>query len=207
MKQRLVGTIVLGALALILIPLLLDGEGVEPPPMSATIPPAPVIDTAPLPQPERPEILADASLPEVAPTADALAAAPESPPAPTVEPTSTAAETTDTITATTPEESNATAAVPAADSGEPQLNARGLPEAWTVRLGSFGDRANADALVKRLVAAGHKAYIRPVPSGQGTLNGVFVGPVLTRNEAASLQRELAAAFQLEGIVLQFDATR
>src|SRR5690349_15559095 len=63
MKQRLVGTLVLGSLALILIPLLLDGEGVERPPLSGSIPPAPVFDTTPLPEPTRPEILADTLAP------------------------------------------------------------------------------------------------------------------------------------------------
>ncbi|MES2604847.1 MAG: hypothetical protein V4603_07910, partial [Pseudomonadota bacterium] len=62
MRQRLVGTLVLGCLAIILIPLLLDGDGIEAPPLSATIPPAPVFDTTPIAEPERPIITAD-SLP------------------------------------------------------------------------------------------------------------------------------------------------
>ena len=41
MKQRLVGAIVLGCLAIIFLPILLDGEGVSPPEMNIAIPTAP----------------------------------------------------------------------------------------------------------------------------------------------------------------------
>lgn len=178
MKQRLVGTLVLGSLALILIQLLLDGEGVERPPLSTEIPPPPVFDTTPLPEPERPIILADTQTPDSSSEV----------------PADTAANTT-----TTPDANSAT---PAASTSEPALDAAGLPEAWTVRLGSFGNRANADSLVTRLVAAGHKAYIRPVVSAQGTLHGVFVGPVPTRNEAVALQSELKSRFQIDDAIVQ-----
>jgi DedD protein len=217
MKQRLVGTLVLGSLALILIPLLLDGEGVERPPLSANIPPAPAFDTTPLPEPERPTILADTLTPE--PAGEALDT--------TID--STTAAATETVTATpdeAPAETVATEAPPpvepaaeevattvvppepepaAQSTSEPALDAAGLPEAWAIRLGSFGNRANADSLVTRLVAAGHKAYIRPVQTGQGTLSGVYVGPLPTRAEAVALQAELKSRFQIsDAIVQRFD---
>lgn len=202
MKQRLVGTLVLGSLALILIPLLLDGEGVEQPPLPASIPPAPVFDTSPLPEPERPEILAD-SLP--APVATALDASAEAQ-------TAAQAATTTTepaaapppeipapeLAATPPEPVPEPEAAPVQSASEPALSADGLPETWTVRLGVFGDRANADGLFERLQDAGHKAYIRPV----GTLSGVYVGPVLTRNEAVALQNELKTTFQISDVIVQ-----
>ncbi len=219
MKQRLVGTLVLGSLALILIPLLLDGEGVERPPLSATIPAAPVFDTTPLPEPERPVILADTLAPETAAVepADATVTdiATDSTTATTDE---TPAETPASATPdTSPEVALPPAAVaitetapppaeaPAQSISEPALDAAGLPESWAVRLGSFSNRGNADALVARLIAAGHKAYIRTVMSGDVALNGVFVGPVLTRNEAVTLSNELKSRFQVnDAIVQRFD---
>jgi DedD protein len=108
------------------------------------------------------------------------------------------------MTATAPPAAPEPVAEPeqSAPSSAPALDASGLPETWTVRLGSFGNRANADALVKRLADAGHKAYIRPVVTGQGPLNGVFVGPVLTRNEAVALQTELKSRFQINDAIVQ-----
>lgn len=214
MKQRLVGTLVLGSLALILIPLLLDGAGVERPPLSTNIPPAPAFDTTPLPEPERPAILADSLAPATAtetpdPAIPAITAEPlETSPVPETAPVAEA----DTPNAAPPVEEVVTAAaVPsepetaAQSTSDPALDAAGLPEAWAIRLGSFGNRANADALVARLVTAGHKAYIRPVQTGQGALSGVYVGPLATRADAVALQAELKSRFQIsDALVQRFD---
>lgn len=223
MKQRLVGTIVLGSLALILIPLLLDGEGVERPPLSATVPPAPVFDTAPLPAPARPEILADPLGSDTALPAEAAPATPVDPAAEQTAETPAASPAAD-LPATTAETATATplptappaevlaaepaaaapelATPPPASTSEPALSADGLPETWAVRLGSFGNRANADALFERLLTAGYKAYIRPVMSGDVALSGVFVGPVLTQNEAVALQAELKTKYQINDVIVQ-----
>jgi DedD protein len=70
-------------------------------------------------------------------------------------------------------------------------------------LGSFGEKANAEGLIARLQERGHKAFARPIQTSRGTLTGVYVGPVLTEREAGRLQQELAGAFELEGVVVQF----
>lgn len=215
MKKRLVGTVVLGSLALIIIPLLLDGEGMAPPPITATIPPAPVINTTPIPDPVRPVIIADESAAEpsaerdvdniIANDADNTETFANQEQAP---PEADTAEPADTEMPEIAAEDEPAAAPPVdtaeTTSTEARLDEQGLPEAWTVRLGSFGNRANADALVRRLIAADHKAYLRPVQSGERTLNGVFVGPVLTRSEANALKAELLMSFELDGLVQQFE---
>lgn len=200
MKQRLVGTLVLGALALILIPMLLDGEGVEAPPMTATIPPAPGIDTTPVPAPVRPVIRADEiAVPLIVPADSESAVAVEE----------TGVEETAGIPAEIPQEPDPASEVavtvdaPPPDPEQPRLDTQGLPESWSVRLGSFGDRRNAEALHERLVAAGYKAYLRSLRGGNGGLTGVYVGPLMTRGEANRLQAELVLAFELNGIVERF----
>lgn len=221
MKQRLVGTLVLGSLALILIPLLLDGEGVERAPLSRSIPPAPVFDTTPLPEPERPEILADTLAPSDSTAEPEVVAASDLADAST-DPASTAAASTDTTDSVTetpaadavppatepaPAVTDTAAAeppppAPAAQSiSAPALDSAGLPEGWAVRLGVFGARANADRLQSRLVADGYKAYVRPV----GVSTAVLVGPVLTQNEAVALQTELnglKAKYQIDSVIVQ-----
>lgn len=213
-KQRLVGTIVLVSLAMILIPLLLDGEGVEPPPAAITqaVPPAPRVDMTPLPEPFRPPIVADNAAPNTDPTAsgtndeaaltDATAAAlteataPDGPEA-AEPPALTDAPVSDANALPEPE-----SAPPAAEQvavNAPQLDAQGLPGAWTVQMGMFSDKANAEALLARLLLANYKAYLRPQGGG---LSGVFVGPVLTQAEATSLQREMQQEFG-EGLVTRF----
>jgi DedD protein len=224
MKQRLVGTLVLGSLALILIPLLLDGEGVERPPLSGSIPPAPVFDTTPLPEPERPEIVADSLAPADSTTEaeaivetdladagaqaassdataleDATAPETETPVADESAPDETAAAPAVTETAVI---APPPAATPAPQSvSQPALDPAGLPEGWSVRLGVFGSRANADRLQGRLIADGYKAYVRPV----GVSTAVLIGPVLTQNEAVALQTELnglKAKYQIDNVIVQ-----
>ena len=77
MKQRLVGTVVIGCLAIIFIPALLDGEGVSPPEMTSSMPAPPAMPEVPVIQQERPEITAD-TLSASEPDADEQAAAPPS---------------------------------------------------------------------------------------------------------------------------------
>jgi DedD protein len=234
MRQRLVGTLVLGSLAIILIPLLLDGDGIQAPPLSATIPPKPELDTSPIAEPVRPAITADT---QPAPGSE-LPAEPA---------TTTAVTTTDAVSTPTPlpafDDKEAAAAPATATAGNattgkatadkepdaleaavaaimakesagttkatpdsvPRLDSSGLPLSYVVRLGSFGDKANADALVKKLVAADYKAYTRPVTNANATLTAVYVGPVLTRAEANSMVTRLANGFALNGVVETFSA--
>jgi len=189
MKQRLVGTIVLGCLALILIPMLLDGEGmVEPLPVVVSMPSAPEINLTPLPEPERPTIIAD-SLPTDIPLPDVITG-------------STEISSTDAALTSDLESAQPTTAQPTLVT-TPKLNTQGLPEAWSVKLGTFSDRTNAESLVATLILANHKAYSRPVKTDTQNLIAVFVGPVLTPKEAANLQQILAKEYQLNGIVEQF----
>lgn len=189
MKQRLVGTIVLGCLALILIPMLLDGKGmVEPLPMVVSMPSAPEINLTPLPEPERPTIIAD-SLPVDIPLPDVIT-------------DSTEISSTDPALTSDLESAQPTTAQPTLVT-TPKLNTQGLPEAWSVKLGMFSDRTNAESLVATLILANHKAYSRAVKTDTQNLIAVFVGPVLTPKEAANLQQILAKEYQLNGIVEQF----
>jgi len=68
-KQRIVGTIVLLALALIFLPLIFDGQGSYQPQIASRIPDTPVVPLLNEPLPTRPVILGD--------EADATAVEPE----------------------------------------------------------------------------------------------------------------------------------
>ena len=172
MKQRLVGTIVIGCLAIIFIPVLLDGEGVSPPKMAGTIPESPPIPVIPNIEAARPEIVSDSVI--------------------VTEP-NRAVDNLETDSVNSPPPAPV----------RPTLTNSGVPETWTVRLGSFGKLANAEALVSRLRERGYKGYSRPLNPSRGPLTGVYVGPVLTKSEAGSLQQDLTDEFELDGVVVQF----
>ena len=196
MKQRLVGTIVIGCLAIIFIPILLDGEGVAPPQLNNEIPQRPEVPAVPEVEPVRPVVLSD----------ELTASSEERVQSDTEE--AIIDERTGTTGNTGENEQDQPQSQPEGVVSEnidtPQLNEAGLPEAWSVRLGSFADKKNADALIERLQARQYKGFGRPIEtSNRGILNGVYVGPVLTRGDANELRDELAETFDLQGVVVQF----
>ncbi|HTR00369.1 MAG TPA: SPOR domain-containing protein [Candidatus Acidoferrum sp.] len=218
MRQRLVGILVLGCLAIILVPWLLDGEGIKSPPLSTKIPAVPKFDTAPVAEPTHPAIVADtlpAPAQEPAPTPpttteskpEPATAKPATPPLPVVEASSTPVAVADKKPAAAgrsqPDALEAAVAdimskdkKAAATAGNtPKLDSSGLPLSYVVRMASFTERKNADALVARLVAAGFKGYLRPLNAPNGQMFVVFAGPVLTRDEAVGLQGKLATCKQ------------
>lgn len=203
MKQRLIGTIVLGCLALIFIPILLDGEGIEEPtPVSVTVTPVPEVTITPLPDPVRPVILSDTDALDINNTTapDPNTLTPQiAEPASAVIPDATQPDTG------APQETVVPASVAKSEpTTEPRLTTQGIPEGWSVRLGTFSDRGNAEALVARLILENYKAYSRPVQSGSQAMLAVYVGPFLTQAEAKNLQEQLTSEQQLKDtVVVQF----
>jgi len=191
--------------AVVILPILFDGQGSYELPLESRIP-------TPQPFPEVPRI--EAVRPEIAADSDQLSFQPDAAPvdivsSPALEPTSSlpaAVEEFDTsIAEPVPEpaaDAVATVVLPVVP--PPVLDNDGLPEGWSVRLASFSSAANAQALVERLMARGHRAYTRQISSSQGPLMAVFVGPGADRAAMLQLQRQLQDEFQLSGIVVRYE---
>ncbi len=258
-RQRITGSLVLAITALILLPVIFDGEGSYQPAVQVNIPARPQQPAPTQTDPQRPVITADSDAIRIRPespvtviadntptgqTAQTVQTAPQvatAPPLQTadsvaaVEPgeTDQASDNAQTIEAAVDQRSTATvesvapagadaqsgavnqpvAAAPvaastaaaAATSMPPaSLDAQGLPEGWSVRLGSFSSADNASALVTRLQAAGHRAYTRRVDSSQGILTAVFVGPLVNRPAAQTLLERLRQDFQLNGMIVRYE---
>ena len=69
-------------------------------------------------------------------------------------------------------------------------------QAWAIQLGSFRHKKNVDDLVKKLKGAGYTSFTRPIKTKNGTLTKVFVGPELSRS---SLDKKLPALKKLTGM--------
>lgn len=188
-RQRMTGTIVLAITALILLPVIFDGQGSYQLPLQTDIPARPVQPEAARSMPQRPVITADT---------DAIRIRPESTEAVPV--AATAADTPEPAVAQSAQPATPVVAQPVA----PALDARGLPEAWSVRLGSFSNASNASTLVSNLQQAGHRAYSRQITSSQGVLTAVFVGPLVDRAAAQTLMESLRVDFQLNGLIVRYE---
>lgn len=205
-KQRMVGALVLVALAVIFLPMLFSRQDeqrqvtVEAPaaPQAPSVPPVQVEPvTVPEPQalPQEPvpsdEELAEQPAPSMpiapapaptAPNKPAVAPAPAAKPAPT---------------------QPITAATTKPDTTQSRVDANGLSISWSVQLASLTSRESAENLQKTLRSQGYNAYIR---SADGK-NRVFVGPLIERAEADRLRDLLSRQQNLKGFVVRFQPER
>lgn len=200
--QRIVGALVLLALAIIFIPMLLSRQDeiervVVDAPSMPEAPVMPEIEMQPVTVP-KPQIIEEAPTEEDQ-GPDPIAAIIEQ----------NADEPINPVPATPPPEAReqvkadaaARAEKPAAAAEKPasHLDANSLPVSWSVQLASLSSRDGAEKLQKTLRAQGYNAYIRTFEG----MNRVFVGPLVERAEADRLRDQLNRKQKLNGFVVRF----
>lgn len=215
-KQRMVGALVLVAIAVIFLPMLfsrqdearhvqVDAPATPQAPVASNVQvqPVSVAEQQPLPQEPVPadEELAPVTQPsrQQAPSMP-IAPAPARPvatTAPAAKPTAPAAPVKTAPVAAAP----ASASTLSADTN--RVDSNGLSITWAVQLASLSNRANADNLQKTLRTAGYNAYIRTADG----VNRVFVGPLIERAEADRLRDQLEKQQKIKGIVVKFQPER
>lgn len=197
LKQRLVGAIVLVAVAVIFLPTLLDRDARRTVDLSSQIPAEPAVVT------EIVEI-AEPVPPQDIPVAKPLA---ENYPHEPVEPQAGAtAPGTDGDQAAPAAETPSDNEMPARDIGDvdpPALNADGVPDGWSLQVASFKSPERADAMLKELQAEGFKSYVRSASTTQGKVHRVFVGPKINRAAAEAEKRRIDQRFNTKALVVEF----
>jgi DedD protein len=218
-KQRMVGALVLVALAVIFLPMLFSRQDeqrqvtVEAPaapqaPAMPSVQVEPVVVPEPQALPQEPvpsdDEIAQQEVP-VAPTAPAPAPAPTvkpvtPPPAPAPAPAPVPALAAKPATAP----SQPISAAPGKpDTAQSRVDANGLSVSWSVQLASLANRESAEKLQKTLRSQGYNAYIRTADGK----NRVFVGPLIERAEADRLRDLLNRQQNLKGFVVRFQPER
>jgi DedD protein len=82
-----------------------------------------------------------------------------------------------------------------------------VKQAWAIQLGSFRHQNNVDDLVNKLTSNGYTAFTKPIKTKNGKLTKVFVGPELIKS---SLEKKLSALKKLtnvQGKVARFTPTK
>ena len=208
MKQRMVGALVLVALAVIFLPMLFTREA-EMRQVRVEAPQAPAM-------PSLPEVKVD---PVTVPQPQEVPEAPQ--PAPVVVDESTAPASTPSqpITASPQTQAQAQpakpqAAAPAAkvetkpaatpaQAAPSKIDVNGLPVSWSIQLASLSNRAGAEKLQQTLRSQGYNAYIRSA----GGMNRVYVGPLIERAEAERVRDAVNRQNSLKGFVVRFQPER
>ena len=202
LKERLIGAAVLVALAVWLIPWVLNGpepaaeaesEALELPAAESTStvrtqtirldenrdPPTPAAReetvTVPTPAPRSETVAAPTPEPPESPVQAIETSQPEQPPQ-----AASASEEPDP-----PEEPPAP---PAGD--EPTVTSEG--EAWMVQIGSFSEEDNAQRLVQRVATFGFNARVSTFNASAGPMYRVRVGPESSRDRAVAVASSLSA---------------
>ncbi|MDP9690338.1 UNVERIFIED_ORG: DedD protein [Pseudomonas mohnii] len=213
-KQRMVGALVLVALAVIFLPMLFSRQD-EQRQVEVQAPAAPQAPAMPQVQVEsvvvpEPQALPQEPVPSdeeiaqqeapvapVAPVAPAPAAKPVTPPpAPAPVPALAAKPAT-------PPSQPISAAPGKPDTSQSRVDANGLSVSWSVQLASLANRESAEKLQKTLRSQGYNAYIRTADGK----NRVFVGPLIERAEADRLRDLLNRQQNLKGFVVRFQPER
>jgi DedD protein len=91
----------------------------------------------------------------------------------------------------------ATAPRPATEAPRATVSASG----FAVQLGAFGSQGDAQALVARARAAGFAAFEQRVPTANGVLWRVRLGPAADRAEAERIKSDAAGKLGVSGIVV------
>ncbi len=186
-KERLIGASILVALLVLIVPELLSGPKpavpvAEPPRLpAAASTPEPnrtvTVDLATSKAPVQNETEADSTPPPSAAPAPAPAAAsaPPPPPAAAAYPRGASVESP---------------APPPISKGGAGRGEAAHASGWSVQLGSFASRANADNLVRQLTGQGFAAYVVSGGSGAATRHRVRVGPFADRDAGARAAAKL-----------------
>ncbi|WP_242209072.1 MULTISPECIES: SPOR domain-containing protein [unclassified Pseudomonas] len=207
-KQRMVGALVLVALAVIFLPMLFSRQD-EQRQVTVEAPAAPQAPVVPQVQMETVAVPEPQALPqEPVPTDEEVAeeTAPAAPvaPAPTAPIMITKPVAPPAVAKPIPAPAQPiTAASSKPDTTQSRVDANGLSVSWSVQLASLSSRASAESLQKTLRSQGYNAYIR---SADGK-NRVFVGPLIERAEADRLRDLLGRQQNLKGFVVRFQPER
>jgi DedD protein len=207
-KQRMVGALVLVALAVIFLPMLFSRQD-EQRQVTVEAPAAPQAPAMPQVQMETVAVPEPQALPqEPVPTDEEVAedTAPAAPvaPAPTAPIMITKPVAPPAVAKPIPAPAQPiTAASSKPDTTQSRVDANGLSVSWSVQLASLSSRASAESLQKTLRTQGYNAYIR---SADGK-NRVFVGPLIERAEADRLRDLLGRQQNLKGFVVRFQPER
>jgi len=191
LKQRLVGAIVLVSLAVIFIPIILEGPDDEWSPRSHSMPEPPRMDYGvdmelALPPVETQEIAETEAAEALEPVPDPVAVPPaEQPP----EPAPTAKPATQPPPAPTAAKKGDSLPVP--------------PPGWYIQVGSFSQQMNAEGLRTRLQAAGHSTRLQAINIGKAQVYRVLVGPATSRAIAEQQNARLEKQQQIKGIVIEY----
>lgn len=194
-QNRLVGTIIVAAVAIIFLPDVLDGDKKTYQDNFETIPAAPQVDFPAVdknfPEEKLASLAKEKISDDVALDDDSALDASKALSEKGVNVSTLAKEPSFT---TTSSETNTKKTADLVVKKTPSTAV--LKQAWVIQLGSFRHQNNVDDLVSKLKKEGYTAFTKPIKTKNGKLTKVFVGPELIKS---SLEEKLPALKKLTNV--------
>ena len=203
----MVGAIVLTALAIIILPMLLDGSARDRAKVVARIPQPPGIQLKKLTvadidqRMKQMEAGSAAKVPHLVP----------SPPEAVQQPVK-AAPADNSSGNKTPQSAAPGAGAPAVSADvvpaghqadQLSLDKNNLPVSWSLQLASFKNQENALKLRSNLRASHYRSYIIAARTDQGEMYRVYVGPMLEKARLAEIGKQIEHRFDLKGQIVRY----
>lgn len=201
-KHRLIGAAVLAAIAVLFLPSFFKDRQQYQVNTDSQIPGRPSITAVDFNEPVQPEGIESAPAPEtmfVPDSGDVPVNELAVPPAETTEPQ----PVQNAVVSSAQAQSSSVAGVNAEQVPSLPLNTQGIPEAWVIQVASLSAQEGANKLRDQLQAEGHKAYVRAVPSANGNIYRVFIGPKQDKAQALAIKSQLDKRLKVNSLVLPF----
>ena len=202
LKNRLVGTIIVVALAVIFLPDFLDGKKQQNREPFVSVPANPPLKPIVEPEPFPSERVARAAVPAVdIEEAEALDDVFENQEAASINAESEgASDTASKVSQPAVQDDDELASQTVVESTNRLVEE---DAGWVIQLGSFRHEKNVKTLLGKLEKAGYRAFSRKIQTSSGLLNKVFVGPDLDKKKLDSALPHLKELTGLKGKVTTF----
>ena len=205
-KERLIGASILVVLIVLVVPELLSGpKPAGPPPALPAAMPEPIRNVTVDLSTSKPAAIPDAEAAVAPPPASAATVAPAARDAPGPPASAASPAPLNSIPHATPNlpPTNAPAANPQARAAAVETPAHSpisAAHAWSVQLGSFASRANADKLMRQLKGQGFSVFVAPGGPGSSVRYRVRVGPLADRESAERMAAKLKTLGHVSSLV-------
>lgn len=197
LKQRLVGALILVALGVVFWPIIFVEPGDYALEEVRRIPARPVVDTTPIPAPDKKGLRESVQLEsrkEVQRQQEAIDVAQQA------SPSVAQAIPPETPKSTTPKSTKKTRTQAPV---KPAIDSEGVPIAWILQVASVSKSEKAEELRKRLLSLGYKGYVKKIQRSGNSLLRVYVGPKFERAKLDKIKAEIDREFGVRSMVLRY----
>jgi len=196
-RQRLVGTLVLIAMAVVFWPIIFVTPETKAPLVIQPPPPAPRVDETPLPMPASPEASIRASISGPSHDDEAQVKADQR------TRLNSEGDLSDAVESLAPADSLnpidlARTAPPAIATDE-----SGFAVAWVLQVATVSSKERASVLVDQLVAKGYEAFSQGFQAGENMLWRVQIGPKVDETRFSAIKAEVDRAFRVNSVVVRY----